>query len=193
MNVPNLFVTATCETSYDFPDDFSLHNFPPLSHSLIHLLSIYLTMKQFTPEQKHSILLEYSPHSHDHSFSALATRHSVTGGSKVIKRWYNRWNGTSNSLQHKKGAGRPRILTATEVDRHIRIPIQKANRSYRPIHYPEVEAVVKEKTGKEVSDRTIRRYGKEELGARQITGKKRTAWECESTAHIHYVLRAFVE
>lgn len=136
-------------------------------------------MKQFTPAQKHSILLEYSPRSPSQSFSALATRHGVVGGKQTVQQWHSRWNGTAASLQHKKVIGRPRILTPAEVKRHIRTPIQKANRSYTPIHYTQLQSRVEQKTGKKVSVRTIRRYGKQELQARQIRGKKRTANECQ--------------
>ena len=138
-------------------------------------------MKQFTPEQKHSILLEYTPYSPTHSFSALAARHGVVGGWHTISRWHSRWNRTVASLQPMKKTGRPRALTAAEVRRHIRAPIQKANRSYTAIHYSQLQPQVQQKTGKQVSLRTIQRYGKEELNAKQIRGKKRTANECQSS------------
>jgi transposase len=134
-------------------------------------------MKQFTPQQKHSILLEYRPYSPTHSFSALAHRHGVNGGEGTVRLWYNKWNRTIASLQHKKGAGRPRILTATEVSRCIIIPIRRKNRAYLPVSYTKLLPSVIEKTGKELSVRTIRRNVKEMEGARKITGKKRTAEE----------------
>jgi hypothetical protein len=138
-------------------------------------------MKQFTPEAKHAILLEYSPHTVDHSFAALAVRHGVAGGRDVVRRWHDRWNGTSQSLQHSRGAGRPRVLSVREVQQHVRAPILRANRAHVSLHYPSVAQSVCEKIGKSVSTPTIRRYGKEELGATQRRGKKRTAEECECT------------
>ena len=65
-------------------------------------------MKQFSASTKHSILLEYTPHSPTHSFSELAARHGVAGGRSTIQTWHSRWDDTIASLQHKKGAGRPR-------------------------------------------------------------------------------------
>jgi hypothetical protein len=138
-------------------------------------------MKQFTSEAKHAILLEYSPHTPDHSFAALAARHGIAGGRDVVRRWHDRWNGTPQSLQRMAVSGRPRALSTREVQQHVRMPILRANRAYRSVHYPSVAQSAHEKTGKSVSTQTIRRYGKEELGAKQRRGKKRTAEECECT------------
>lgn len=140
-------------------------------------------MKQFTPEQKHEILLEYSPRSSTHSLVALAHRHAVKGGRRTLENWLTRWDGTAASLQHAKGAGRPRSLTAEEVQRHIIAPIRRKNRAHQPVHYSELQPAVEEQTGKQVSSRTIRRYGKEEGGGRVTRGKKRTAEECASVQH----------
>lgn len=136
-------------------------------------------MKQFTPEQKHEILLEYSPRSATHSFRALAHRHAVAGGGRTIQNWFARWDGSAASLQHAKGAGRPRSLTPEEVQRHITAPIRRKNRAHQPVHYSELVEPVRQRTGQEVSSRTIRRYGKEEAGGRLTHGKKRTAEERE--------------
>ena len=140
-------------------------------------------MKQFTPELKHEILLEYSSRSPTHCFRALALRHAVPGGAEVVRRWHLRWDGTAASLQHAKGAGRPRSLTAEEVQRHIIAPIRRKNRAHQPVRYSQLQPAVDEQTGKQVSSRTIRRYGKEEGGGRMTRGKKRTAEECASVQH----------
>jgi transposase len=140
-------------------------------------------MKQFTPEQKHEILLEYSPRSTTHSLVALAHRHAVKGGRRTIENWLARWDGSAASLQHAKGAGRPRSLTPEEVRRHIAAPIRRKNRAHVPILYSELHTAVEQQTGKQVSSRTIRRYGKEEAGGRLKHGKKRTAEERASVQH----------
>jgi transposase len=136
-------------------------------------------MKQFTPEQKHSILLEYVPLSTTHSFAALAARHAVAGGAEVVRRWHKQWDGSTRSLQHGKGAGRPRALSSRQVQQYVRGPLLRANRAHTSVHYPSVAAAVRQRTGASVSDRTVRRYGEEELGAKQGRGKKRTADESE--------------
>lgn len=142
-------------------------------------------MKQLTPEQKHSILLEYSPHSHTHSFSPLSLRHGVMGGGEVIRRWYKRWNHTIASLQPRKKSGRPRILSKEQVVQHILTPIRLANRSHRSIHYTQLIDNVRESTGTNVSIQTMRRYGKKEGGGRMKRGTKRTVDECK---YIHVSL-----
>jgi transposase len=136
-------------------------------------------MKQLTAEQKHSILLEYSPRSTTHSFATLAARHGVTGGRRTVENWHQRWDGTPQSLQHRKGAGRPRMLTSREVEQHVRAPILRANRAHKPVHYSALLPPLQQKTGKQLTLRTLQRYGKKEVGARQKRGKKRTTEESE--------------
>lgn len=151
---------------------------------LFYLPAAHTAMKQFPPEQKHSILLEYTFQSRTHSFAALAARHGVAGGEQTVRRWHKQWDGTPQSLEHKKGAGRPRVLSRREVQQHVRTPILRANRAHRAVHYSKLLPSVLQKTGKELSARTLRRYGKEELGAKLRKGKKRTADESECTRTI---------
>ena len=141
----------------------------------------HAVMKQLPPEQKHSILLEYIPRSTTHSFAAPAARHGVAGGGNTVQIWHQRWDGTAASLQRKEGGGRPRVLSEREVQQHVRAPILRANRAHKVVHYAAVVEEVKQKTGKQVSARTVRRYGKEELQVKQRRGKKRTAEESECT------------
>jgi hypothetical protein len=63
------------------------------------------------------------------------------------------------------------------VQRYVITPICRKNRAHVPILYSELQPAVEERTGKKVSARTIRRYGKEEGGGRLTHGKKRTAEE----------------
>lgn len=136
-------------------------------------------MKHLSPPHKHSILLEYQPYSHAHSFAALAARHGIAGGARVVQRWHSVWDGTAASLAEKRKSGRPRILSTREVHRYVAPPIRAKNRSARRVHYPDIQPTVEEKSGKQMSPRTLRRYGEEALGARQTHGKKRTAEESE--------------
>ena len=138
-------------------------------------------MPHLTPSAKHHILLEYSPRSATRSFAALARRHAVKGGARTVQRWHQRWDRTARSLEHKSGAGRPRVLSSAQVSLHVRAPILAANRAHRAVHYTDLLESVKEKTGKEISVQTLRRYGKEECAAKQRHSKKRTADESEHT------------
>jgi len=136
-------------------------------------------MSHFTAEAKHAILLEYSPHSHTHSFAALAARHGVGGGKSTLAYWHRQWDGTARSLQRKAGSGRPRALSRAQVSRHVRAPILAANRAQRAVSYTQLLPAVTAAAGKQLSVRTLRRYGKEELGAQAKHTKKRTAAESE--------------
>lgn len=103
----------------------------------------------------------------------------MPGGKATVQRWYQRWDHTAASLQHKKGAGRPAILTAREVQTHITMPIRRCNRSAQRVRYSQLAEAVREKTGKQIADRTIRQIGKEQVGAKRTRGRKRTAEECK--------------
>ena len=138
-------------------------------------------MSQLSAETKHHILLEYSPRSTDHSFAALAARHSIGGGADVVRHWHIRWDGTAASLERREGSGRPRTLRSRQVQQHVRAPIQRANRAHKAVHYTDLLAKVRQRTGTEVSLQTLRRYGKKELGAKQKHTRKRTADESECT------------
>lgn len=105
--------------------------------------------------------------------------HDVHASRRSVESWKTHWNGTIASLQRKNGSGRPAILTRTEVQRHIAAPIRKLNRSAKKAKYTKIATAVRLKSGKQVSDRTIQRIGKEQLGGRHIKGKKRTAEECQ--------------
>lgn len=138
-------------------------------------------MPHLNAEAKHAILLEYTPRSTTHGYTALARRHSVKGGARTIQRWHSRWDGTPHSLEHEPTPGRPRILTPAEVSRHVRATILAANRAHRAVSYTQLLPEVRRKTGKAVSIQTLRRVGHEQLGATRKHTRKRTADERECT------------
>jgi hypothetical protein len=82
-------------------------------------------------------------------------------------------------LKHKNGAGRHRILNPSEVTRYIRQPIARKNRSHRAVHYTDLFHRVRENSGREVSLRTIQRYGKEDAKVKMRRTKKCTVDECQ--------------
>jgi transposase len=136
-------------------------------------------MKNFTAEAKHAILLEYQPRSSDHSFPALARRHGVLGGGRIIRRWFERWNGTMQSLRPRPKSGRPPKLTPREIDQHIRQPVLAANKAHQAVHYTTVARQVRAKTHKSVSTRTVQRIGKVGVKGAHKHTKKAEARECE--------------
>jgi hypothetical protein len=134
-------------------------------------------MKQLSADIKHQILLEYSPHDPSRSFAALAARHRIAGGKRTVQRWYQRWRRTPLSLKRRVGTGKLRMLTRNQIALNIGLPIRRANRAHRAVHYTALLPEVRQKTGKRISLRTLQRYGKEELKAKQKHTKKRTASE----------------
>jgi hypothetical protein len=138
-------------------------------------------MKQFTPEQKHDILIHLQHRSKGQSVAEIAALHSVEGGRRTLQNWLHRWDGTPQSLQHKQVSGRPRVLSKRQVKLHVAAPIRNSNRAARVVRYSKLLPQVQATTGKNLSLRTLQRYGHEEAGARQTRGKKRTAEERECT------------
>jgi transposase len=134
-------------------------------------------MSQLNATAKHHILLEYSPCTATHSFSALATRHNIAGGERTVRRWHKQWDGTVESLQHKKGAGRPHIMEEEDVEKYVATPIRRANRAHKRVNYRKVLDDITNKTDLQPSYRTVRRYGKDELKGKKTRGVKRTAEE----------------
>jgi hypothetical protein len=152
-----------------------------LTHRHSPALAHTCSMPHLDANTKHHILLEYSPHARDKSFAALALRHHVAGGARTVQRWHSRWDGTPQPLEERERSGRPRVLSKTEVTRHMTAPIRNSNRAARPVRYPKLLQQVQAATDKQLSLRTLQRYGHEEAGGRQTRGKKRTAQESKST------------
>lgn len=139
-------------------------------------------MPHLSAEAKHHILLEYARHSSERALATLAQRHAISGGARTLRRWRSRWDGTPQSLQRISGSGRPRALSSAEVARHVRAPILAKNRAHKAVQYTELLSGVRQRTGKNLSLRTLQRYGKEELGAKKRHTTKRTADESECGA-----------
>lgn len=139
-------------------------------------------MPQLSSEAKHHILLEYAPHDQTRSFAALARRHNIDGGRRVLQYWYSQWNGTAASLNRKLGSGRARILSRAQVQQQVAKPILAANRGHRAISYTQLLPQVRDQTGENISLRTLQRYGKEDAGARSKTTTKRIEAECKCDA-----------
>ena len=147
--------------------------------TVFHLISP--NMPQLTPKQKHNILRLYLSNDHRYTKKSLSQQYNIKGGDKTISRWLQQWDGTPESLERREGSGRPTLLTPIEVRDTIQIPIRNKNRSAQPIHYSELLPSVIQKTSKNISYRTLRRIGHDQLGARQKRTNKRTAVESKHT------------
>ena len=141
-------------------------------------------MKLIPPQLKHFILTKYQSNCRAHGFDALAQQYGIAGGGRTIQRWYGQWDGTPASLERKPGSGRPRSLSSHEVQQYITTPIREKNRKFKPVHYRDVLQPLREKTGKRVSLRTVRRYGKENGEINKKRTVKKTKWECKFFIHV---------
>jgi hypothetical protein len=139
-------------------------------------------MPPFTPQLKQHLLQQHRSNPRECSFAELARRYAVKGGHETVRQWWLRWDGSVASLARKAGTGRARILSRAEVSRHVRAPILAANRAHRAVSYTQLLPQVQAKTGTQLSIRTLRRYGREDCGAKQKRCKKRTAAESECAA-----------
>jgi transposase len=140
-------------------------------------------MTALPPQLKHHILTSYQPNSRGYGFQALAQTYNIKGGGRTVQRWYDKWDGTPASLEDERGAGRPTLLSPAEITQYISTPIRLKNRKHDPVHYTQLRQTVEEKTGKKISIRTIRRYGKEKLNARNKRTQKRTQQESPFAQH----------
>jgi len=139
-------------------------------------------MGKCPPSRKHQILLEYCAGNRRHSFSALASRYGIQGGGRTVQRWYSLWDGTPSSMERRRGQGRKTILTPREVQKYITKPIRRANQLHVAIHYTDVMDSLRSKTHKEVSVRTVQRYGNTNEGIRHETTLRRTKQECKKNS-----------
>lgn len=136
-------------------------------------------MTLLTPQLKHHILSQYQPYSRENGFAALASRYNIKGGESTVRKWHQRWNGDAASLEQRVIPGRPPLLSRAQVNNLIRTPIRNKNRSHTPVHYTQLHQSVKEKSGVDISLRTLQNYGSRDLGATQSHTLKTTEEQCE--------------
>lgn len=142
------------------------------------------TMKQLTPEQKHSLLTHYASRCKGETLEQIFSLHGVKTTRQSFFSWQQQWDGTVASLSRAAGSGRPRVLTSGQVKRHVATRIRTCNRSGVAVRYTKLLPQVQAATGQHMSIQTLRRYGKQELHAKMSRGTKRSADEGTLT-HMH--------
>ncbi|CAF4035503.1 unnamed protein product, partial [Rotaria sordida] len=75
--------------------------------------------------------------------------------------WYRQWDGTVDSLNQESKGGRARTMTQQEVKVYILEFVKSMNNKSVYVDYKKVHAHMKFVLKREVSIRTLRRYGKE--------------------------------
>lgn len=136
-------------------------------------------MTHFTPTQKHDILIHLQTRRDDQTTDDIAYLHGVKGGRRTLNKWKERWNGTAESLETRMIPGRPRLLSRAHVNNLIRTPIRNKNRSHTPISYTQLLPSVRQKSGINISLRTLQNYGARDLHTRQVHTLKTTEEQCK--------------
>jgi hypothetical protein len=107
------------------------------------------------------VLEEYRRRISGSGFKSLAKRCKIKGGHKLIMSWYRRLDGTVDSLNSKSRGHRARAMTQQEITDYILEFVKSMNEKRAHVNYRMVQANVKSTLKRDVSIRTIRRYGKE--------------------------------
>ena len=137
-------------------------------------------MPHFSPQEKHHILLEYSSQDPSRSFVALAQRDGIASSRS---NWMDVWDGTPSPLKEKPRKGRPRSIRRSQANRIIRSEVGRANRLKRGIIYSKVCDRIRKDTGVQVSERTVRRWGRQ-MGTKYQRTITRTVDERQSLSSI---------
>jgi transposase len=119
-------------------------------------------MVTYTPHFKHSVLRQYAVGIRGHSYRDLAYRYDIQGGPSLIRKWYQHWDGSRQSLERTPGSGRRVLLTPQQVQQYIVRPIRRKNQDHIAISYPELKDNIEQKIGHSISVRTVRRHGRDE-------------------------------
>lgn len=122
----------------------------------------------------------YLSHRPSWSLSDVAKKFEIPGGKTTV--W--RWVAQHGALETRKRSGRPALLNARQINKHVADKIRAANRKHTAIDYKEVQHSIYRYTRVRPSLPTIRRYGYNALHARSKRTVKRTANQC-IYAHMH--------
>lgn len=126
--------------------------------------------RDHTVDFKLRVISEYQPGVRGHGFAAVAERFGVEHKS-VVRKWVSQYNGTKESLTKQTRPNNKRKMTLEESEEHINKFVAKKNKAGEAVDYGMVKKEVKEQLDKDVSLRTLQRYGHEDHG---LTYKRTT-------------------
>jgi transposase len=138
----------------------------------------------YDTQYKQRVVEHYINNQPNTSYTAVAKLFNIKGGRITVKRWYNQYDGTLQSLEQHHRSGRPSILTHQQVNNLIIQPIKKANQSHTVIHYTDLLPKIRENINNNISIQTVSRIGKQAAIKNKKT-VKRTYTESNYT-YIHY-------
>jgi hypothetical protein len=133
---------------------------------------------EYSPHLIQTILKDYKRGVKGHGFEALAKKYNVKGGRKLIRIWYEKWDGTEESLEKHSGGDRRSILSPDEKKKHVSDFITKSSK-VEAVVYSEVQENVKRKTGVDASITSVKRWGK---SAKMSSKKRKRTLKSEGSA-----------
>lgn len=136
---------------------------------------------KFSAKQRQRILEQCARRDTNDSICAVSRRYGLASNGQTLLRWMRQWNGTTESLREREHPGRPRILTRTQVHNSIRQPVIAANRAHRCINYSMIHRQLQQEHHLDVSVRTVRRYGRRDVGIRNRRVQRKTPHERNHT------------
>jgi hypothetical protein len=129
-------------------------------------------MERYPKAFKYRVCGAYQKGKRGKGFGALSKRFGVA--KSVIETWHEKWDlggQTPEAFEDNAGGDRRSILTPKEKERHILDYVSLKNSKREPVDYVNVHKNVVKQTKKDISERTVQRIGKEEMG---LTWKETT-------------------
>ena len=116
--------------------------------SICALAKMEHSYQEYSPHLIHHILQQYKPRVRGCGFDALATRYKIKSGGRLVKYWYDKWDGTEFSLIKHSGGDRRSILTPEEKKKHATTLHPRRPKSKRLLIWKS-KAMLKRKQGRD--------------------------------------------
>lgn len=113
---------------------------------------------KYTAEFKQSVLEQYRPRVHGSGFDALAELFNIAGGGRLVWEWYQRWDGSVESLVARHAGGKRPLLKADQQEQHVAKFVTRNNRRRQPVQVVDVVDNIQQETDTSVARRTANDY-----------------------------------
>jgi transposase len=116
--------------------------------------------QKYSEEFMRMIARKYSPNKRGSGYQAIANLYELPSPN-LVKYWVEKYKETKGEMKNRAGGNRKRKLDDEECEEHVRKFVVQNNRDGIAVTYKDVQNNVKKRTRKDVSLRTVQRYGKE--------------------------------
>jgi hypothetical protein len=121
-------------------------------------VGIGLAYMKYTAEFKQFVLEQYRAHVYGSGFEALAGHFNIAGGGKLVWEWYQRWDGSVESLVARHAGGKRPLLEAAQQEQHVAKFVTDSNRQRQPVQVADVVDNIQHETSTVVAPRTANDY-----------------------------------